>query len=166
MQIAMIGNAYSHRLATPRQHQCIILRTQLSTSSNSVRRHLRSPTLSQPPLQSQPRHGSQANAAAEQEGEVSTEASASGPRDPEPEDSRTAIAQGLRLFEAGQYEPALDLFAKAMKLPGTGIKRFRCVCCFPNLAFFIDSALINNSVMQNDFRTSHRIFYFQTCEHQ
>lgn len=164
----MIGNAYSHRLATPRQHQRIILRTQLSTRSNSVRRHLRSPTLSQPPLHSQPRHGSQANAAAEQEGEVSTEASASGPRDPEPEDSRTAIAQGLRLFEAGQYEPALDLFAKAMKLPGTGIKRFRCVriCCFPTLAPFIDSALINTSVMQNDFRKSQRILFFETCEHQ
>ncbi|EIE19738.1 hypothetical protein COCSUDRAFT_54599, partial [Coccomyxa subellipsoidea C-169] len=44
---------------------------------------------------------------------------------PEPEDARGAIAVGLELYNAGQYETALGIFEKAMNLPGTGIKQFR-----------------------------------------
>ena len=46
---------------------------------------------------------------------------------PEPEDARGAIAVGLKLFNSGQYQEALDIFEKALKLPGTGVKRFRSV---------------------------------------
>ena len=52
-------------------------------------------------------------------------ASPVAPRDQEPEDARAAIALGLRLHEAGQYNKALGVFQKALELPGTGIKRFR-----------------------------------------
>jgi hypothetical protein len=45
---------------------------------------------------------------------------------PEPEDARGAIALGLKLYNAGKHQAALDLFAKALELPGTGLKRFRC----------------------------------------
>ena len=54
-------------------------------------------------------------------------ASPTGLREQEPEDARTAIALGLRLHEAGQYNDALGMFQKALELPGTGIKRFRQV---------------------------------------
>lgn len=43
----------------------------------------------------------------------------------DPEDARGAIAIGLKSFEAGDYQGALQLFDKALALPGTGIKRFR-----------------------------------------
>ncbi len=45
---------------------------------------------------------------------------------PEPEDARGAIALGLKLYNAEKHQAALDLFAKALELPGTGLKRFRC----------------------------------------
>lgn len=51
--------------------------------------------------------------------------SPAAPRDQEPEDARSAIALGLRLHEAGQYNEALGVFQKALELPGTGIKRYR-----------------------------------------
>ena len=54
-----------------------------------------------------------------------TAASPTVPRDQEPDDARTAIALGLRLHKAGQYNDALGMFQKALELPGTGIKRFR-----------------------------------------
>ena len=44
---------------------------------------------------------------------------------PEPEDARGAIAVGLKLYNAGQHSAALDIFVKALELPGTGLKRFR-----------------------------------------
>ena len=44
---------------------------------------------------------------------------------PEPEDARGAIAVGLKLYNAGQHSAALDMFVKALELPGTGLKRFR-----------------------------------------
>lgn len=44
---------------------------------------------------------------------------------PEPEDARGAITLGLKFSDAGDYEKALELFMKALKLPGTGVKRFR-----------------------------------------
>ncbi|CAL8471406.1 g10948 [Coccomyxa elongata] len=44
---------------------------------------------------------------------------------PEPEDARGAIAVGLELYNAGDYETALGIFEKAMTLPGTGLKQFR-----------------------------------------
>ena len=44
---------------------------------------------------------------------------------PEPEDARGAIAVGLKLYNAGKHQEALDVFVKALELPGTGIKRFR-----------------------------------------
>ncbi|BDA46788.1 probable protein MET1, chloroplastic [Coccomyxa sp. Obi] len=44
---------------------------------------------------------------------------------PEPEDARGAIAVGLELYNAGDYETALGIFEKAMNLPGTGLKQFR-----------------------------------------
>lgn len=48
-----------------------------------------------------------------------------GLRDQEPGDARSAIALGLRLYEDSQFELALDLFSRALTLPGTGLKRFR-----------------------------------------
>lgn len=44
---------------------------------------------------------------------------------PDPEDARGAIAVGLELTEAGEWERALSYFETALSLPGTGIKRFR-----------------------------------------
>jgi hypothetical protein len=44
---------------------------------------------------------------------------------PEPEDARGAITLGLKLSDAGNYEEALEMYVKALDLPGTGIKRFR-----------------------------------------
>lgn len=44
---------------------------------------------------------------------------------PEPEDARGAIAVGLKLYNAGQHSAALDIFVKALELPGTGLKRYR-----------------------------------------
>jgi hypothetical protein len=52
---------------------------------------------------------------------------------PEPEDARGAITLGLKFSDAGQYEQALELFLKALKLPGTGVKRFRYE---PHLSIF------------------------------
>ena len=43
----------------------------------------------------------------------------------EPEDVRGAIAVGLELYEAGKYPESLEVFEKALKLPGTGMKRYR-----------------------------------------
>ena len=54
-----------------------------------------------------------------------TAASPTALRDQEPDDARAAIALGLRLYEAAQYNDALGMFQKALELPGTGIKRFR-----------------------------------------
>lgn len=45
----------------------------------------------------------------------------------EPEDVRGAIAVGLELYEDQKYKEALDVFEKALKLPGTGAKRYRHV---------------------------------------
>ncbi len=39
----------------------------------------------------------------------------------DPEDARGAIALGLKLFESGEYEAALQLFDKSLGLPGTGM---------------------------------------------
>ena len=33
---------------------------------------------------------------------------------------------GLEQYNAGSYETALGIFEKAINLPGTGIKQFRC----------------------------------------
>lgn len=62
---------------------------------------------------------------------------------PEPEDARGAITLGLKFSDAGQYEQALQLFLKALKLPGTGIKQFRCASCsdFPTRHMPSPSAL-------------------------
>ena len=43
----------------------------------------------------------------------------------EPEDARGAIAVGLNLTNAGQYDAAIGIFEKALSLPGTGLKQFR-----------------------------------------
>ena len=43
----------------------------------------------------------------------------------EPEDVRGAIAIGLSLYEDGNYQEALNIFEKALNLPGTGVKRYR-----------------------------------------
>ena len=50
----------------------------------------------------------------------------------EPEDVRGAIAIGLSLYEDGNYQEALNIFEKALNLPGTGVKRYRLAelpCC-------------------------------------
>lgn len=39
---------------------------------------------------------------------------------PQPEDARGAIAVGLRIFERGDNAGALEMFNKALSLPGTG----------------------------------------------
>ena len=44
---------------------------------------------------------------------------------PDPDDARGAIAIGLRLTDAKQWEAAQQLFERALELPGTGLKRFR-----------------------------------------
>jgi len=44
---------------------------------------------------------------------------------PDPDDARGAIALGLKLTEAGQWEAAQGYFERALELPGTGVKRFR-----------------------------------------
>lgn len=44
---------------------------------------------------------------------------------PEPDDARGAIAIGLKLTEAQQWEKAQSYFERALELPGTGVKRFR-----------------------------------------
>lgn len=49
------------------------------------------------------------------------------PSSREPEDVRGAIAIGLGLYEEGKYQEALDVFEKGLKLPGTGVKRYRSV---------------------------------------
>ena len=61
---------------------------------------------------------------------------------PEPEDARGAIAVGLKLYNAGKHQEALDVFVKALELPGTGIKRFRsdnvqCGACNMLLSLFL-----------------------------
>lgn len=43
----------------------------------------------------------------------------------EPEDVRGAISVGLSLYEEGKYQEALSIFERALKLPGTGQKRYR-----------------------------------------
>lgn len=45
----------------------------------------------------------------------------------EAEDVRGAIAIGLSLYEQGKYQEALEVFEKGLELPGTGMKRFRCI---------------------------------------
>jgi len=44
---------------------------------------------------------------------------------PTPDTCRGAIALGLKLTEAGQWERAQEYFERALELPGTGVKRFR-----------------------------------------
>lgn len=44
----------------------------------------------------------------------------------EPETAREAIEVGQRLCASQQWSAALAIFEKAIKLPGTGMKRFRC----------------------------------------
>lgn len=46
----------------------------------------------------------------------------------DPEDARGAIALGLKLFESGDYESALQLFDKSLGLPGTGMV-CKDACC-------------------------------------
>lgn len=65
---------------------------------------------------------------------------------PEPEDARGAIAVGLKLYNAGKHQEALDVFVKALELPGTGIKRFRsdnaqCGACVMLLSLFLFASL-------------------------
>jgi len=43
----------------------------------------------------------------------------------EPNDARSAIAIGLTLTDAKEWEEAQKYFERALELPGTGIKRFR-----------------------------------------
>lgn len=43
----------------------------------------------------------------------------------EPNDARSAIAIGLKLTDAKEWEEAQKYFERALELPGTGIKRFR-----------------------------------------
>ena len=43
----------------------------------------------------------------------------------EPEDARGAISMGLKLHDGGRYEEALQMFQRAVELPGTGLKRYR-----------------------------------------
>lgn len=43
----------------------------------------------------------------------------------EPNDARSAIAIGLTLTDAKEWEEAQRYFERALELPGTGIKRFR-----------------------------------------
>lgn len=44
---------------------------------------------------------------------------------PEPDTARGAIALGLKLTDAKQWERAQQYFERALELPGTGTKRFR-----------------------------------------
>jgi hypothetical protein len=42
-----------------------------------------------------------------------------------PEDARSAIDAGIALLDGGDAQGALDMFTRALSLPGRGIKRFR-----------------------------------------
>lgn len=43
----------------------------------------------------------------------------------EPQLAADAIAAGLKAYQSGDHEDALDLFQRAINLPGTGLKRYR-----------------------------------------
>lgn len=43
-------------------------------------------------------------------------------------DARSAIDAGIDLMQAGDARAALAEFGRALTLPGTGLKRYRCVC--------------------------------------
>lgn len=43
----------------------------------------------------------------------------------EPQLAADAISAGLKAYQSGDHEGALDLFQQALKLPGTGLKRYR-----------------------------------------
>jgi hypothetical protein len=45
---------------------------------------------------------------------------------PEPDDAKAAIAMGIKLCEEQRYEEAGTFFERALELPGSGVKRFRC----------------------------------------
>lgn len=47
----------------------------------------------------------------------------------EPQLSADAISAGLKAYQSGDHESALELFQQALTLPGTGLKRYRCVVC-------------------------------------
>ena len=101
----------------PRQPRCSV-----GTPFRSGIKALRTVPASTPPSSRGQRISAEA---AEGSDNGTTAASPTALRQQEPEDARTAIAQGLRLHEAGQYNDALGMFQKALELPGTGIKRFR-----------------------------------------
>lgn len=44
-------------------------------------------------------------------------------------DARDAIDAGIDLMQAGDARAALAEFGRALTLPGTGLKRYRCVQC-------------------------------------
>lgn len=43
----------------------------------------------------------------------------------EPQLAADAISAGLKAYQSGDHEGALDLFQQALTLPGTGHKRYR-----------------------------------------
>ena len=53
------------------------------------------------------------------------ESGSGGSKSEGPQLAADAISAGLKQYHAGDPEAALDLFQKALELPGTGLKRFR-----------------------------------------
>jgi hypothetical protein len=49
-------------------------------------------------------------------------------------DARGAIDAGIDLLQAGDARAALEEFGRALTLPGTGLKRYRCVCVCARIA--------------------------------